>query len=207
MIKRLIFDFDNTLMMWKDEYKNAIKNTIKYYNLDIDYLKVDEVIGEYENYYDKYDKENMIKLINKKFNLNLGVDFIDKWLEELGSMSDKDEELISLLYYLSKKYELVILTNWFKKSQTARIKKAKIDKFFKEIYGGDEFIKPNPISYQTAMGNRNVDECIMIGDSYKTDIEGALKLGMKAIMITKKEIEPQNNLIVINNINELKEIL
>jgi putative hydrolase of the HAD superfamily len=207
MIKRLIFDFDNTLVMWKEEYKNAIKNTISYYNLDIDYLKVDEVIETYENYYDKYNKENMIDLINKKFNLNLGIDFIDKWLEELGNMAEKDDNLIDLLEYLSKKYELVILTNWFKYSQILRLKKAGIYNFFKEIYGGDEFIKPNSISYKTAMGDKKIEECIMIGDNYKIDIEGALNLGMKAIMITKKEIESKNNLVVIDNINKLKEIL
>jgi len=204
MIKRIIFDLDNTLIPWKEEYKNAIKNTIEYYKLDIDYLKVDEVIEEYENYYDKYTKENMIYLINKKFNLDLKVDFIDKWLYELGYMSDVNEVLIDTLEYLSKKYELVILTNWFKESQIPRIKKARIDKYFKEIYGGDNFIKPNPISFKTACGNYDIDECIMIGDNYKIDIEGALNIGMKVIMITDKEIK---NVKTIKNINELKEIL
>jgi len=204
MIKRIIFDLDNTLIPWKEEYKNAIKNTIEYEKLDIDYLKVDEVIEEYENYYDKYTKENMIYLINKKFNLDLKVDFIDKWLYELGYMSDVNEVLIDTLEYLSKKYELVILTNWFKESQIPRIKKARIDKYFKEIYGGDNFIKPNPISFKTACGNYDIDECIMIGDNYKIDIEGALNIGMKVIMITDKEIK---NVKTIKNINELKEIL
>ena len=49
----------------------------------------------------------MIKLINKKFNLNLGVDFIDKWLDELGSMSDKDEELIKQVYENEKLINLL----------------------------------------------------------------------------------------------------
>lgn len=207
MIKRIIFDLDNTLIMWKDSYKNAIKKTIEYYKLDVDYLLVDEVIEEYENYYDKYTKENMTELINKKFDLNLETDFIDKWLKELSIMSDEDKNLVETLDYLSQKYELVVLTNWFKESQLNRMKHIKIDKYFKEIYGGDNFIKPNPISYKTACGNRNLEECIMIGDNYKTDIEGALNIGMKAIMITNKDIEETNNLKVIKNIKELKEIL
>lgn len=207
MIKRLIFDLDNTLIVWKDKYKNAVKNTIEYYKLDIDYLLVDEVIEQYENYYDKYTKENMLNLINKKLNLNLKIDFIDKWLEELSTMSDKDENLNDVLDYLKEKYELVILTNWFKESQLNRLKHIKIDQYFKEIYGGDEWIKPSPISYKTACGNRKVEECIMIGDNYKVDIQGAIKFGMKAIMITQKDIEETDKLKVIRDIKELREIL
>lgn len=207
MIKRLIFDVDNTLIMWKDKYKNAIKKTIEYYNLDIDYLLVDEVIEEYENYYDKYTKENMIQLINQKFSLSLKIDFIDKWLEELSTMADEEENLVETLDYLSQKYELVVLTNWFKESQLNRMKHIKIDQYFKEIYGGDDFIKPNPISYITACGERKIEECMMIGDNYKIDIEGALNIGMKAIMVTTKDIKETNNLKVIKNMKELKEIL
>lgn len=204
MIKRLIFDLDNTLIMWKDEYKNAIKKTIEHYNLDIDYLKMDKVIEEYEIYYDKYDKNNFIELINKKFNLNLQVDFIDYWLKELGNMAEENLDLIELLKYLSGKYELVILTNWFKESQLKRLKTAKIDKYFINIYDGEECIKPNEKSFIKAMGPYNKNECIMIGDIYKIDIEPANKLGIKTIMVSDKIHDDTTN---ISNVLELKEML
>ena len=77
MIKRLIFDLDNTLIMWRDSYRVAIKNTVESYDIGIDYLLIDKVIEEYENYYNYYSKQNMVDLINKKFNLNVGLDFFD----------------------------------------------------------------------------------------------------------------------------------
>ena len=38
MIKRIIFDLDNTIMIWKDDYINALRDTLLYFNVDIKYL-------------------------------------------------------------------------------------------------------------------------------------------------------------------------
>ena len=207
MIKRIIFDLDNTLIMWRDSYRTAIKNTVESYDIGIDYLLIDKVIEEYENYYNYYSKQNMVDLINKKFNLNVGLDFVDSWLEGLKDMADLEEGLIDTLDYLSKKYELVVLTNWFRDSQFGRLQKIGIDKYFKFVYGGEESIKPNPKSYEKAIGNYSKEECIMIGDNYNVDIKGALDFGMKAIMITNKDIEYDGNYKIIHKISELKEML
>jgi putative hydrolase of the HAD superfamily len=207
MIKRLIFDLDNTLIMWRDSYKSAIKNTIQKYDLDIDYLLVDEVIESYEKYYNYYSKEHMLELINHKFDLKLDISFLEDWLIELGKMADIEDDIIETLEYLSSKYELVVLTNWFKDSQLKRLEKVGIDKYFKEIYGGDKYIKPSLESYKIAMGNKNPNECIMIGDNYITDIEGAINAGLQAIMITSKDFTSNDFYKVIHNINELKEML
>lgn len=207
MIKRLIFDLDNTLIMWRDSYKSAIKNTIQKYNLAVDYLLVDEVIESYEKYYNYYSKEHMVELINHKFGLELDISFLDDWLIELGKMADIEDDIIEVLEYLSGKYELVILTNWFKNSQLKRLEKVGIDKYFKEIYGGDKYIKPSLESYKMAIGNRSASECIMIGDNYITDIEGAINAGLQAIMITNKDFTSNDSYKVIRDLKELKEML
>lgn len=207
MIKRIIFDLDNTLIMWQEKYKMAIKNTIDYYKLDVDYHAVDQVIESYNNYYDIYQKENMLQLINREFNLNLRLDFIDKWLDELGSMAEIDEDVIDTLEYLSQKYELVVLTNWFKESQVSRLKKAEIYHFFKEIYDGEEVAKPNPLSFKKAIGNNEKEECLMIGDDIETDIKGAINFGIKAILIDPNDKYKDSEYIRINNLKQLKEML
>ena len=204
MKKRIIFDLDNTLIMWQDKYKNAIKKTIEFYKLDVNYLEVDNIIESYEYKYDRYDKYMLLDLINKIFNLNLTIDFIDKWLYELGFMADISEESIDTLKYLFQKYELVVLTNWFKSSQIERLKTANIYKYFKEIYGGDEFMKPSKESYYKALGNRKIEECIMIGDNIPIDLEGAQKIGLDTILISKVK---QNKYKQIEELKELKNIL
>lgn len=48
MIKRIIFDLDNTIMIWKDNYINALKDTLLYFKVDIKYL--DDINNIIENF-------------------------------------------------------------------------------------------------------------------------------------------------------------
>ena len=208
MIKRIIFDLDNTLIIWKKEYLNALKETVEDYNLDVDYIDIDNLIEHYEESCHCYSKDMMLDMINKKFDLNLKTSFIDDWSRRLGNMADVDDYVIETLEYLSKKYELVVLTNWFKEVQITRLKTANIYKYFKEIYGGEEYLKPSPNSFLSAIGDKKVSECIMIGDSLEIDIEGALNIGMKAILVDRVNVYPESsNYQKIKTIESLKELL
>lgn len=207
-MKRLIFDIDNTLILWKSEYREAMKKTIEHFNLDLDYEVLDDLIEVYENYYDKYKIDNITELFNKNLNLNLTNEFTEYWLKELGNMADDDLDIKPLLDYLKEKYELVILTNWFNESQTNRLKKIDIYKYFSNLYSGEDVIKPNKEAYLKAIGDKDIKDCIMIGDNLKVDIEGAINIGLKAILVDIKDIYPDSDKYIrIKNIHELKEML
>lgn len=207
MIKKLIFDLDNTLIIWKDEYVNAVKETLKKYNINEDPNYVNNLIDNYENYYDKYDKQNLLDYINKNIKEKLSMDFMNDFLEAIGYMSEPDDEVIDTLEYLSKKYELVALTNWFTIPQTNRLKTAKIDKYFKKVFGGEDYIKPNKQAFLTAAGNTKLEECIMIGDSYTIDVMGAYNAGIKPIFLNREHKENKNNFKEITKLSDLKNIL
>ena len=116
------------------------------------------------------------------------------------------KEVIETLEYLSQKYELVTLSNWFEKEQEERLEKVGIRKFFKSCYACENIkMKPNKESYLTAAGDKKIKECIMIGDSIKKDVEGAISCGMQAIYYNpgKKQSEHTN----IRNFSELRQIL
>nr|MBP3259323.1 HAD family hydrolase [Bacilli bacterium] len=183
MIKRIIFDLDNTLIEWIDEYDDALKDTLIKYNIDFDYRVLTNTIDEYDYNSEIYNSYDLIDYINTKHNLNITIDFINDWLCELGTKGDVSKEVVELLEYLSSKYELVVLTNWEGACQRNRLKAAGIYKYFKEVYGGEVFKKPNLEAFKNAIGPYNIDECIMIGDSMKFDIEPAKKLGIKTYMV------------------------
>ena len=207
MIKRLVFDLDNTLIEWKDEYIYTFNNALKRLNLDYDeetINKLNDVVDEYEDTHTIYTREDFLKLLNERCNTNLPIEFIDLLIEEQCKCFEYDKDLIDTIEYLSTKYELICLTNWFTKTQIERLKGAGIYKYFKKVTGGDEHIlKPFEGSFDII---ENKSECIMIGDSLNKDIYPALKLGMKAILITNKDIK-ENGFKVIRNITELKEML
>ena len=207
MIKRIIFDLDNTLIMWKNDYLNAIKETVDEYKIKDDYKYISSIIDEYDNQFNYYDKELMVDFINKNIKDKIDINFLNTFLSKFGYMSEKDDKVIELLEYLSKKYELVVLTNWFKEPQENRLKHASIYKYFKDIYGGEEYMKPNSKAFIKACGEFKPNECLMIGDDYQKDIQGAYKAGLDVIYFNYKNKENKNNYKEINKIEELKEML
>ena len=134
MIKKLIFDLDNTLIIWKDEYSLELKYLLEEYKVDTDYKKVDKIIDDLEYKHDTISKEILLNDINNNLKLNLDISFIDELEKRQSKLSFINNDLIDVLDYLSKKYELVILSNYFTNIQKNRLKNAKIDKYFTKVF-------------------------------------------------------------------------
>lgn len=212
MIKRIIFDLDDTLIPWLDDYFIGFIPKMKEYNvIDEDYEldKFNKVVNGYEKYNTKYDKEIFINFLNKGLNKNIPIEFYNEFEEYLYTCNpkEKDTDVFKILDYLKDKYELVVLTNFFEVSQTKRMENYGIKHYFKEIYGGDKYLKPNKESYLMACGENKPSECIMIGDNYINDYCGAIKAGLKAIYLNKKNKELDKDVTSVNSLIELKDIL
>lgn len=212
MIKRIIFDLDDTLIKWKSEYWASFDRVLERINYNYDTHFIQKLIAAIENYekiYSVFNKDDMLHLLNKNIERPLPNNFIDYWLEELSLCSEQaSDDLIKTLNYLHNKYDLVVLTNWFTVSQVNRLKKAGIASYFSEVYCADKFpIKPNPESYLTAVGDYQISDCIMIGDSVDCDIDGALKIGLRAILYNPKNHNVNGDYQVITKLDNLIEIL
>ena len=74
MIKRIIFDLDNTLIMWKNDYLKALKETVELYNIKEDYIYLNSLIDEYEHIMSinrKRHKENVESFIKEMSNATI----------------------------------------------------------------------------------------------------------------------------------------
>ncbi|MBQ4583959.1 MAG: HAD family hydrolase [Bacilli bacterium] len=209
MIKRIIFDLDDTLIPWTKEYYMNFVELVKNHNISLDLqqlVHIADSIDEYENNCQNYNDENFKKLVSELSGITITDEIlllIKEWVGDCVPVS-KDEKLIKTLEYLASKYELVVLTNFFYESQYKRLEKYEIAKYFKEVYGADLHSKPNKEAYFMAANGTKFEECLMIGDNKKLDYETPKKLGMDAIWLTKQE-EPNEK--TIKNIYELKDIL
>lgn len=209
MIKKILFDLDNTLIDWKDEYIFALTNVINKLNLDYSKEKIkeiDDILATYENEYSIYEKQSFCDYLNKKCKINLSLEFVDLLIEEQTKCYRKFTETeIDTLEYLSNKYELIILSNWFTYTQKKRLENAGILKYFSKVSGGDEReLKPSLKAFDII---DNKKECVMVGDSIKNDILPAIELGMQAILITKNNTRKNLKYKQIRKIEELKEML
>lgn len=217
MIKRLIFDIDNTLILWKDEYYNKINETldeIKYPRTKTLYKEIQNAQMEYEKDRKSFKKIEILDYINKRLDLHLPEYFMDLLLKKYNTCVPRKLEFedYKTLEYLHNKYELVALTNWFKDAQIERMKNVDIYKYFKEVYGAENYAKPFKESFIQASKPYELSECAMIGDSIETDIKGAKNAGIKTVVWrdnnSKKEeyADVLEKVFIIKELKQLKDI-
>ena len=212
-VKRLIFDFDNTLIMWKKEYIKALKMVIAKYNLKADLLELDYALNHCNQNYGRVDIETMIKAAHQQCNVKITKEILYNWMDLVGSIAiDIEEETKETLEYLSNKYSIVILSNFITYCQKLRALNAGIDRYIEEYYGAgySRYVKPHPASFREAIGDYKVGECVMIGDDMKEDIDGALAFGLKAIFVDNHDVIKENEqypYLVIKKVSDLRNIL
>ena len=212
MIKRIIFDIDNTLIQWLNEYYEQISKELN--NLQINYTeedieKIKEALREYEDKYYTFNKENMANFINEYTQKEYPIEFLNNILKRFGNCVEEkaNPQTVKMLEYLKNKYELVILTDWYKEGQVNRLKKIYILKYFSEVYCAENTKrKPFKEAFLQAIGKNKPEECIMIGDNFERDIQGALNVGLKAIHYASVKNETKEY-ITITRLEELINIL
>lgn len=207
MIKRVIFDVDYTLL--KPNYNNESEFFKKYIPEDNEYFiyHMDEILKQYEMDFESYNKDYFLKYINQFSNVPLNEEFLENWFNFSSHLEEQDtSEAQEILEYLLPKYEIVVLTNWFREVQIKKLLQVDLLKYMKEIYTGDQYLKPYPESYLMAIGTHKPKECIMIGDNLEADVIGAIDSGLHAIHYTRGR-ELDHSYQKVKTLQELKQYL
>ena len=212
-MKKIIFDLDNTLMMFDKKYINSYCKVLKNNNFDSNYdqaLSLFESVDRYEMQGKKYNKQDLLDFVNKDLNKNYKMKLVDEILDIIGTcwINPVSLELVDTLKYLSTKYELYVLTNWFTEPQAKRLENVGILKYFKKVVGAD-MVSPKPAleAFSYIIKDTNLKDCMMIGDNIDIDIKGALNAGIKTILYDYKNIYNGFTGNRITKIEELKEML
>lgn len=207
-MKAIIFDLDNTLVIWKEEFIFALKNVINNMNLNLsndEIKKINNALDSYEYDSLSLSKQELLDYVNQKSGLELSIDFIDNIVKEQSKCFYKDDKLEKTLSYLSKKYDLFVLSNWFTYTQEKRLENMGILKYFKKVIGADEnYMKPDKRSFDIFIKNYKYDSYISVGDSLKNDVLLPISLGIDAIWLTK---EKKKGIKTISEIYDLEKVL
>ncbi len=112
---------------------------------------------------------------------------------------------------LCKKYKLYIITNGIARVQKGRIKSARLERFFKDIFISEEigYDKPSAEYFENCF--RNIPEfcrekAVIIGDSLSSDIQGGINVNVRTIWFNSKKSENSSQLKPDYEITDLKEI-
>ena len=207
-MKAIIFDLDNTLIDWHDEFIFALNNVLKNMNYNFDeklIAKIDNVIDNYDKNSTKLDKYDMLSRINKVCNLDLPKEFIDKLIISQKDCFYSNPKLIEIIKYLAKKYDLYVISNWFTETQIGRLENMGILKYFKKVIGADiNYLKPDKRAFDIILECYDSKDCISIGDSLENDVIIPLSLGMDAYWKTNLKSDKYK---IIENLEDLLEIL
>ncbi len=223
--KFLLFDADETLLDFKLAEKMAFSATLKHFNL----LENDEAHEVYsqanaeqwalleKNLVTKKElKSNRFKKFCDRFGYNCDPkEMSDVYILSLADQSHLIDGALELIKALSSKFQLYIITNGFKYSQTKRIKNSPIYTYFKGIFISEEmgFEKPDKRFFENAtnlIDNFNKAEAIIIGDSPSSDILGGMNFGIDTCWYNPNNKPLPNNIkptYIISELDQIKNIL
>ncbi len=227
--KHLFFDLDHTL--WDFE-KNSKECLLEIY----DTFKLDELIHEFEFFYQEFSKinkqywswleSNVItheELRRRRFRdtlTNLGVEadealglkINEHFLGILPNKAHLIEGAVEVLDYLLPHYQLHIISNGWQEVQVNKMKSSEIHHYFGEIITNEVAgsRKPNIEIFRYALRTTNAQlvESLMIGDNYEADILGAKTIEMDTVFYNPEKISiDAKPTFEIERLIELKDIL
>lgn len=200
MIKAIIFDFDGTLSnrqenaygVFSDYFRDYFKqmNDLEYEAMLQDLIMYDcngtipvkTRMIPFKNKYGKYLPENFEE------------EFIPFYYDHMFEYAVLKKETIDVLERLKGKYRLAILSNGDSKSQHNKITKVGIEQYFDEVLvSGDIGIhKPDKRIFEYVADKLNVklEECLMVGDVFSSDILGAINAGITPVWILEDTERP-----------------
>lgn len=212
MKRALIFDFWGTIVEI-GVHPSPIRQIKNILNIDVPFssyiIKFEEVFMKqpYKNLFEAFTE------VCKAFH----VEPKQELLEELVGLWNKNKllakpfpETMEVLEELKEKgYKLVMLSNTDCFSIEEIMEKYDLRKYFDEIVLSYQvkMLKNNPRIFQKVLGEMGVskEEAVMVGDSIESDIIGAKKAGIDAILVDRTEtrdFKPK-----IKDLRELKNFL
>lgn len=204
----LFFDLDNTLWDFTTNSRLAMKQTLE---------KKELIAGlpSFEAFFEVYEQINKALWIDyhskkitkqtliverfarsfREFGLSgsdwneLNRQYLEDMALQTGLFRDTRETLSTLK---ERGYHMHIITNGFREVQRAKLFNCGLSGFFTKVFISEDIqtTKPHREIFEHALKSTNAPKkkSIMIGDSWETDIEGALAFGMDQIMFLNKNL-------------------
>jgi putative hydrolase of the HAD superfamily len=220
----LFFDLDNTLWDFDTNSYNVLSSLYSTFELqqklntdfksfhDFYVKKNDELWHLY--YFNKIEKS---ELRYKRFYdslLHFGLDdvtFSKTLAEEYVRISPYSKALkpgcVETLDTLHSTFDLHIITNGFSEIQNIKIDNCGLRKYFKQIIISEDYklTKPHIDIFRLAekMAGAKTEQCVMIGDNWVSDIEGAIGAGWKAVYYNERETTKSNDVKQIASLSDL----
>lgn len=184
-------------------------------NITREYLHLDQFLDPVCHYLGIETRDAEEDLVN--LCQQLGSDYISLTLDN----SRLTKDALEVVQYLASKYAVTIVSNGFVEMQYLKLERSGLQPYVKHTVFSEEVgvMKPDPRIMEIAIErNRKeleglkADEVVMIGDSYSSDIAGAVAAGIDTIWWVRPETQPTDEQLkdatyVINSLRDVMNIL
>lgn len=235
--KYLLFDLDDTLIDNLENVKHAFKKMLEYmgeeyseekmihwFNVDRDFWYERRCGGIVVPDEYMFPQELMIKWVraqryiiyfDHKISLEKAFEINEVYLRGLHEVVIPIEGAYETLEYLSGKYDIVIATNGPASPAISKMEKIDCLKFVKEVLAAETLGYNKPAkgffdNLQKRLGLYNFGECLFIGNSLNSDVEGAMGVEMDSCWFDRDEEELTDEhkpTYIIKKLIELKNLL
>lgn len=216
MIKGILFDFDGTL-------SNRVESAYYMYRYLLHdmfpELNVHSAVFEGRvqrcmlwDEFGTINKRHVLEMIKKKWKEDLDVEhYVKVWYETFHLYQVEQPGAYDVLLELSKKYKLGIVTNGNGLTQGLKIDELDLRKYFDTVIVSGDFGSHKPsvdIYHQAAKDlGLEVEEIAFVGDTFDTDILGAIDVGMLPIWYCYEHLGVTVYPVpIVHNYEELKEM-
>lgn len=208
--KKYIFDIDYTILIpdWSKE-DDYFKLYIPLEEQERFFKCKQDILNKYERDFPKYNTKTLSDYFGK-YGFTVTEDVINGWILYNGEtiVDEVVDGTLALFEYLkANDKEIVILTNWFSGTQIPRLKRAGLLQYIDKIVAGENAMKPGLKSFELAIGETKKEDCIMIGDSIRSDKAGADNVGIDCYIVDKNHTIQDLYEVIRSNENEVKKQL
>jgi len=226
MYKHLFFDLDHTLWDFDANAKATLNDLHIQLELTAKGIEFELFFKNYlvhnERLWEKYRNGQIkqaelrykrmwltlldFKIVDESLAKKLGTQF----LELLPTRTQLFPNTKEILKYLKDKgYVLHLITNGFDAVQHSKLKHSGLTHFFKEVITSEcsNCLKPQKEIFEYAFNRCEAvpQECIMIGDNFEADIQGAINAGIDQVHVNFERLPtPVKPTYTIYNLKELE---
>ncbi len=157
---------------------------------------------------------NRFYLTFKELNVDdllMATQFAEAYRENVPKQNALMPHAKEVLEFLKPNFKLYVITNGFKEFQYRKLQSSGIMHFFDDVFISEDigFQKPHIAFFEHVLQKTGAkkDECLIIGDDMRSDIQGAKNIGIDCVLYNptnENDLEPEYR---INSLWELKGIL
>ena len=229
--KSLFFDLDNTLWDTIHDNKKCLEGLFVDHHFDQHYASFEAFYAIYQPYnellWERYQRheinrrtlmrERMLRMLRPMGidDPNYALHLNDELIERSTHHTTLLPGALILLNHLYPFYRLFILSNGFCEVQRLKMERAGLLPYFDRLILSEEVgaRKPRPVFFDYALTHTNTrrNEVLMIGDSYLTDIAGALRSNIDALWLNPTSQPPPAGeplpTYTVRSLDEIREML